>query len=440
MRKLRAKRKLIFFFRNTAILLLILSFILQAGNIIVSTSINVVTQTDLVALEEPVSFLFVGGDFSDQRTKSNDWAPHGDAQIVLTLSPENERGNIEVNLVSIPRDTRVPIACNDNIPGKINTALSQGYSTNSSYQEGLDCNVQTVENFLGITIDHYIATGFDGFISIVDAVGGINVNVPYEFCEQDSNDNPDALCFTKGDMLMDGEHALAYARMRHAINPETNTSGDDWERNIRQQEVAVSLANKIINNPSEYGVSAANAVNDSMITNMDLSSMVSFVNFGSQLYNQTMDSLTYHQNIELLLKESDYSKQLNISPYNDLMGIKYDTQAADYFSTTYSDLENSFELDYTATMATPLHLNYRTLPLPTNTSYTNQTLQEAITIEILMTTLDTYSALDGTGDELVTHESRIYYSTMLARSLNQQPDISIPMDYYDPDYETIVFE
>ena len=89
---------------------------------------------------------------------SRDPSSRTDTLLLLTLN----RGNGEINIISIPRDMRV------NIPGygmdKINHAYAFG---------GISLTMETVENFLDINVDHYMTTDFEGFINIVDILGGI---------------------------------------------------------------------------------------------------------------------------------------------------------------------------------------------------------------------------------------------------------------------------
>lgn len=433
LKRLKRKRKFYFYLRNLTFISIIFLLITQVLYAVGSSTLNLVTHSNLISLDEPVSFLFSGSDSSSSRNENNDWVPHGDAQILVTLSPNNARNNIELDVVSIPRDTRVPITCDNNTPGKINSAMAIGYDKNKNIDDAIECNLESVEAFTGINIDYYVSTVFDGFISLVDGIEGIDLTIPYPFCEQDANDQADNICFESGLQHLDGEHALAYARMRHAINPATGISGDDWERNIRQQEVIMGIAKKIFTDPSTYGISAANAINDQMKSNMSLNQIIQMINFSSKLFNQTVDSLTTHQNIELLMKSSDFSRKLDISPYDDLLGIKYDTQSENYLDELYPNDSLANEIDYYSTFAIPLHIDYRSLNFPTSNTYKTSDAKPELTIELFMTTMDTTTASDGSGDELVTKDERDYFSSLLARCLNQTPDISIPTDYYYQD-------
>lgn len=114
--------------------------------------------------------------------------------IMLAHIPADGKG---VYLVSIMRDTWV------NIPGygaaKINAALNYG---------GISLQVATVENLLGIKIDHVAEIEFEGFKALVNSVNGVDVQVPFDF---DIN----AWSFKQGVQHMDGGAALAFVRARY---------------------------------------------------------------------------------------------------------------------------------------------------------------------------------------------------------------------------------
>ena len=114
--------------------------------------------------------------------------------IMLAHIPADGKG---VYLVSIMRDTWV------NIPGygpaKINAALNYG---------GISLQVATIENLVGVKIDHVAEMEFEGFKSLVNSVGGVDVQVPFDF---DIN----AWSFRQGTQHMDGGAALAFVRARY---------------------------------------------------------------------------------------------------------------------------------------------------------------------------------------------------------------------------------
>ncbi|MDE5415833.1 LCP family glycopolymer transferase [Alkalihalobacterium chitinilyticum] len=154
---------------------------------------------------EPLSFLLTGVDSSGDEIKGR-----SDTIIVMTVNP-NEKS---VKMLSIPRDTRTEII-GRGTQDKINHAYAFG---------GVSMTMDTVENFLGIPIDHYISVNMEGFKDIVDAVGGVKVENTFSF-------NYEGFNFPQGELFLNGEKALAYSRMRY------DDPRGDFGRNDRQRQV-----------------------------------------------------------------------------------------------------------------------------------------------------------------------------------------------------------
>lgn len=153
-----------------------------------------------------------------------------------------------VNLLSIPRDTQVEL---DEVGiTKINVAYGQGYARASSLyprpgvtpqQGGMAFAAQTVERFFrshgkNVRIDYTAQVNFDGFVGVIDALGGITVDVPHLIVDE-AYPTPDFgtmyVEFQPGAQRMDGETALIYARTRHADS--------DFGRAQRQQQVIQAM-------------------------------------------------------------------------------------------------------------------------------------------------------------------------------------------------------
>ena len=112
------------------------------------------------------------------------------------------------NKLSIPRDTFAEIPGNP--PAKINAAFAFG---------GAALQIKTVEQFLGIKIDHVAIVDFTGFEDLIDAVGGVEVNLPHKLCAEiaggaGGGQGGITLRLHKGENTLDGEKALAYSRIR----------------------------------------------------------------------------------------------------------------------------------------------------------------------------------------------------------------------------------
>ena len=158
---------------------------------------------------------------SDIRPKED--AARADTIIVARFDPETKK----TLLVSIPRDTRVDIPGHG--VGKINTA---------NYLGGPALMIETVEDLLDISVNHYMEIDFKGFVGIVDALGGVYVDVDSEIDDWDaSSHSPShrAAHIDPGYQLLDGEYALTYVRSRDF--PDA-----DFTRMRHQQEFFRALA------------------------------------------------------------------------------------------------------------------------------------------------------------------------------------------------------
>jgi LCP family protein required for cell wall assembly len=144
----------------------------------------------------------------------------------------------EVRLVSIPRDLEVTV------PGfglhKINGAYNIGVQEDPvSRIAGVLMMRDTIEYNFGVPIDEFVLVDFDGFEEVIDAVGGITINVP-ERIEDEAYPTEDfgttTLIIEEGMQHMDGDTALAYARTRH--------QDSDDQRRDRQMLVLRALLDK----------------------------------------------------------------------------------------------------------------------------------------------------------------------------------------------------
>ncbi|ABS23929.1 LCP family protein [Bacillus cytotoxicus] len=148
-----------------------------------------------------------------------------DSLMFATVDPKSKK----VSLMSIPRDSRVTIA-GKNRKDKINAAHAYG---------GESMAIDTVENFLEVPVDHYVKIDFKGFKGIVDAVGGVTVDVPFDFWERSDTNYDKKIHFKQGKHDLNGEEALAYVRMR-----KQDPNGD-YGRAARQRQVLAAVIHKL---------------------------------------------------------------------------------------------------------------------------------------------------------------------------------------------------
>ncbi|PID14449.1 transcriptional regulator [Sporosarcina sp. P34] len=206
--------------------------------------------------KDKVSILLIGVDESEAR---QDREVHGrsDALVLATLNPRTK----SIKLVSIPRDSYVYIP-QVNYKDKITHAHAYG---------GTKASIDTVEELFDVPVNYYVKMNFNAFIDVVDALGGVEVEVPYERIEKDENDK-NAIHLMPGIHRLDGRHTLALARTRKLDN--------DIERGKRQQMILQAMIKEAtsITSITKYG-DVINALGENMKTDMTSKQMLSFIQY-----------------------------------------------------------------------------------------------------------------------------------------------------------------
>ncbi|WP_432354547.1 LCP family protein [Sporosarcina sp. A2] len=213
-------------------------------------------ESDVEPAKDNVSVLLMGVDDSEDR-KQGDSNSRADALLVATFNPKQKT----VKLLSIPRDSYVYIPEVD-YKDKITHANAYG---------GTKATIETVEEMLDIPIDYYLKTNFNAFIDVVDALGGVEVEVPYERIEKDENDG-NSIHLMPGLQLLDGRHALALARTRKLDN--------DIERGKRQQMIIRAMMDQVKSPAAitKFG-GVIDALGDNIKTDMQYKEMLSFLEY-----------------------------------------------------------------------------------------------------------------------------------------------------------------
>ena len=185
------------------------------------------------APEEPLNILLLGSDQrSGQAAENPDVAgKRSDTTILLHLAADRQ----SAVLVSIPRDTMVPIPSCQRQDGTVLPAQSVAMFNSAFSEAGAACTIKTVEQLTNIRIDHHVVVDFGGFKDMVNALGGVRVCVP-----QDVNDPFSHLVLAKGTHTVKGQQALAFVRTRHGLG-----NGGDLSRIDRQQAFLGSMVTKI---------------------------------------------------------------------------------------------------------------------------------------------------------------------------------------------------
>ncbi len=244
-------------------------------------------------LTEPFTILLMGVD-STGNSISQSASFNGDTLMMITFNPKT----LNATVFSIPRDTYVPIACQNGNENKIN----------SSAYGGTSCVVKTIENLTDIKIDYYAKINFTGVVNLVDDLGGIELDVPIKFCEQDSERRfgEYEICLDKGYQRLNGEQALALARHRHSLPL------GDFQRVQHQQLVVEAMVRELKNiDSTEKFYKILDDVANNIDTNMSTPQILSLYNVGKNILFSALN------NTNTLSIEKTYLTGYDLTMYVD---------------------------------------------------------------------------------------------------------------------------
>lgn len=174
-----------------------------------------------------------------------------------------------INLLSIPRDTRVELAEGRGIT-KINHAFAYG---------GVPLVRKTIENFLNVEIDRYVMVDFEGFVDIIDALGGIDYNVEERMLNEWEN-----IDLQPGQQHLNGSQALAYVRWREKIKA-------DIGRVERQQAFLGAVLDQVMSVGTIFRLpKLIGTINNSIQTDFSLKEMTSLVEIYQQFLSVNFNS------------------------------------------------------------------------------------------------------------------------------------------------------
>jgi LCP family protein required for cell wall assembly len=194
---------------------------------------NRLASLDGSLLTTPSNTLVIGTDGGKAPGRGD--ARRSDSLLLMRTDPDTHR----ISYLSIPRDLRVDIPGYGS--GKINAANQFG---------GPALTLATVRNLTGLDIHHVVVVDFDGFKDLIDALGGIEIDVPKPILSNKFDcPHPPKRCqtwegwrFGKGKQQMDGRRALVYSRIR---TNQLDPSESDITRTSRQQAVAEAVGDEI---------------------------------------------------------------------------------------------------------------------------------------------------------------------------------------------------
>lgn len=177
------------------------------------------------SVEDSFTVLILGTDENEARAKKDGLSTEEfrtDSMILATFDKNED----DVKLVNIPRDTMAYIE-SEGYFDKINHAYSYG---------GASSSMDAVESLLNVPVDYYIRLNMGGVVDIVDSVGGIEFDVPFDMNEPNQHDKGRVI-LEQGIQELDGEEALAVVRSRRVDS--------DLGRGNRQMELIEAVLNKV---------------------------------------------------------------------------------------------------------------------------------------------------------------------------------------------------
>ena len=229
--------------------------------------------------KEPFVIYLSGVDTRGELTEN----ARSDVNILAAVNPVTKR----VVLINTPRDYYVDLAGTSDKDKLTHAGLY-----------GVETSMETLGNLYGVNVDHYIRINFAGFISIIDALGGVDVYSDQAFTSVGSPGYYDPTTFVEGWNHLDGKAALAFARERHAF------ASGDIQRGINQMKVIDAMLNKIKSPALLMGFSKImDAASDCFVTDFSqdqISALVrmqlsDFANWDIQSYTVTGSSGTSTQ-------------------------------------------------------------------------------------------------------------------------------------------------
>jgi len=261
-------------------------------------------------VKDNVSILFVGVDDSEARGQGAEGS-RSDALMLATLNNQTKT----IKLLSIPRDSYVYIPY-VGYKDKINHAHAYG-STLAS--------IETIEELLDIPVDYYVRMNFNAFIEVVDALGGIEAEVPYTITGEKDEFDRNTVSLQPGLQTLNGHQALALARTRKQDN--------DIERGKRQQEILKAIITKAASASAltKYD-DVLEAVGDNMKTDMTFKEMKSFISYLSngvpridsitlQGYDDMSTGVYYYKLDEESLEETQHILQSHLGLIPDSSNV-----------------------------------------------------------------------------------------------------------------------
>ncbi|MGM9941839.1 MAG: LCP family protein [Bulleidia sp.] len=203
---------------------------------------------DVSLVNQPFAVFFGGND----QTGSLSLQGRTDVDMIVAVNPNT----YQIAIINLPRDSYIP---NPYYGGSYDKLTHLGLS-------GLDNTLDGISDVLGTKIENYVLVNFDTFQTIIEALGGVTINNPYEFTAIDGQH------FPEGTIELNPVSALMYVRERY------NLPGGDFDRNMHQQIVMQGMIDRIT---SPEGIIRFNSildnVKDCVLTNLSGNSIYALI-------------------------------------------------------------------------------------------------------------------------------------------------------------------
>lgn len=225
----------------------------------------------------------------------------------------------EAALFSLPRDlwVKAPNLWSMKINAVYSSAKQKAYSINETDDAAAEkAGVQAIENVIkditGVPLHYYIMIDFLAFQQAVDAVGGVDINVPeplYDYMQAwDNNNNP--LIADAGQQQFDGKKALLYARSRY--------SSSDFARGERQRQIIIALQQKVLqlgtfSNPVTV-TKLLNTVGSNVTTDLSLSEIMRIYDIGKDIQSTSIASFSLTDEGNILVKTDNINESSVVVP------------------------------------------------------------------------------------------------------------------------------
>jgi len=215
-----------------------------------STAPSPSSTLDAALLDRSWTVLYVGTDVNQARADNGE-PVNTDALMLVHISEDQSK----LTLVSLPRDTvDLPLPDGTIHPGKVNAVYRE---------EGLDTLVGMMETLYGVTIDAHVVLDMDDFESLVDAVGGVDVNPPAPL-----SDPAHGVDIPAGPQEIDAPTTLGYVRTR---------VDQDYGRMGRQQEVVMALIRRLVDPETDVDVGSLLDGLDSLETDLPIEELTTLM-------------------------------------------------------------------------------------------------------------------------------------------------------------------